>query len=56
MKKEKIVVDGETMEIVVELPKEIKGENILSEELEDTLDLEQILATTRKIEMSESNE
>ena len=51
MKKEQIVVDGEIMEIVVELPTEIKEENILNDELEDTLDLEEILEKTRKIEV-----
>lgn len=56
MKKEEIIVDGQKLEVVIELPKELKDDKVLVEDLEDTLDLEQILETTRKIEVSGLNE
>ena len=56
METEKIIVDGKEIEVVVKLDEELKDDMILLNELEDTLDLENIISETKKIVVSKANE
>lgn len=52
MESVEIELDGKKIEIPIKLPKEIKDNYIKLEDLENTLDLEEILSSTKELEIN----
>jgi len=52
MESTEIIVDGKKIEIVTKLPDELKDDYVLIENLEDTLDLEEITSFTQEVEIN----
>lgn len=52
MENVEIIVDGKKTEIPIKLPKELKEDYVLNDDLDDTLELEEIISVTKELRLN----
>lgn len=52
MENVEIEVDGKKIELPIKLPQDLKDDYVILEDLENTLDLEEIISVTKELEIN----